>query len=64
MTPAEQWAANQRFLDRGIANGDAFFLATPIDAMRAGDSAYAREINYLLDHGFTFNSAGTFLVPG
>jgi hypothetical protein len=63
MSPAEQWAANQKFLDRGIANGDTFLLATPIDVMRT-NSWYAQEINYLFSKGYTFNSTGTALIPG
>jgi hypothetical protein len=50
MNPAEQWAANQRFLDRGIAEGAVFRLATPIEDMR-DPSIYAKEINYMLNHG-------------
>jgi RHS repeat-associated protein len=63
MTPAEQWAANQKFLDRGIANGDTFLLATPIDDMRTV-SWYADELNYLMSKGYTFNAAGTAMIPG
>jgi hypothetical protein len=62
MNPAEQWAANQRFLDRGIAEGAAFRLATPIEEMEK-KSVYAEEINYLLNHGYTFNSSGIALIP-
>jgi RHS repeat-associated protein len=62
MTPEEQWTANQTFLDRGIANGDTFNLATPIDEMNI-PSAYANEVNYLLNNGYTFNEAGTALIP-
>ena len=63
MSSEEQWAANVKFLDRGIAAGDTFQLATPIDEMRI-PSAYADEVNYLLKNGYTFNSAGNTLVPG
>jgi RHS repeat-associated protein len=63
MTPEEQWSANQTFLDRGIANGETFRLATPIEEMRI-PSAYANEVNYLLKNGYTLNSAGDALVPG
>lgn len=61
-TEDQQWAANQKFLDRGIAAGDSFELATPVDTMRI-PSGYAEEIDYLLGNGYTFNDAGTELVP-
>ena len=51
MSPAEQWAANQKFLDRAIARGDRFFLATPLNQMRP-NSAYAREVDHLLKNGY------------
>ena len=47
MTKAEQWAANQKFLDRAIAKGAEFNLATPFDKVRPG-SFLEKEINYLL----------------
>ncbi|MDN3021615.1 polymorphic toxin-type HINT domain-containing protein [Streptomyces sp. S.PB5] len=63
ISAAEEIAANQKFLDRGIRNGDSFRLATPLEKMRGG-SAYEWEVQYLLDHGYTFNKAGDTLIPG
>jgi len=63
MTADEKWAANAKFLDRGIAEDANFILATSMDDMR-NISICAREINYLLDNGYTFNSAGDALMPG
>jgi RHS repeat-associated protein len=63
LTEEEQWAANEKFLDRGIAQGATFRLATPIDEMKEG-SAYAREINYLFSNGYTFNRSGDGLISG
>lgn len=63
MTPEEQWGANQKFLDRGIANGDTFRLATPIEKMRPG-TWYPKELNYLMNKGYTFNGDGTAMIPG
>lgn len=54
MTLAEQWAANQKFLDRAIARGSEFILATPIDKVRAG-SFLQREIEYLISQGYKFS---------
>lgn len=61
MTKAEQWAANQKFLDRAIAKGTEFNLATPIDKVRPG-SFLEKEINYLLSQGYKFINNGTKLV--
>jgi hypothetical protein len=61
MTPTEQWAANQRFLDRAIQRGDDFVLATPPQMARPG-SFYARELNYLESRGFTLNVDGTKML--
>lgn len=44
MTPAEQWAANQAFLDDAIARGDTFVFSN--DFAPAG-SFYEQELQYL-----------------
>jgi len=62
MTEAEQWAANQKFLDEAIARGDTFRLATPIDQVRPG-SYLEKEIQYLTGKGFQLNGDGSALVP-
>ena len=36
MSPAEQWAANQKFLDRTILRGDSIRLATPLENVLQG----------------------------
>jgi hypothetical protein len=46
LTPAQQWAANQRVLDAAISNGDRITLATSRLNVRPG-SPLAREISYL-----------------
>ncbi|MFJ8539183.1 putative T7SS-secreted protein [Streptomyces sp. NPDC093591] len=63
LTPEQQWAENVKFLDRGIAEGATFRLATPIEASKI-DSIYHDEINHLLKNGYTFNAAGDALIPG
>jgi hypothetical protein len=62
LSPDEQWAANQAFLDEGIANGSEFRLATPAEAAREG-SFYERELQYMHSEGYTVNSDGMSLVP-
>lgn len=61
MTPSEQWAANQKFLDRAIAKGSEFNLATPIDKVRPG-SFLQKEIEYLTSQGYKLSSDGTKLL--
>jgi len=57
MSPAQQWAANQKFLDRMIARGDQVILATPANAARAG-SFFARELQYLKSQGYQLADDG------
>ncbi|MFE9020124.1 putative T7SS-secreted protein [Streptomyces sp. NPDC007808] len=63
LTPEQQWAENVKFLDRGIAEGATFRLATPIEKSKV-DSIYHDELNHLLRNGYTFNAAGDSLIPG
>ncbi|MFF9580303.1 RHS repeat-associated core domain-containing protein [Streptomyces rubiginosohelvolus] len=58
----EEMAANRKFLDRGIRNGDTFKLATPYSEIRPG-SAYEWEVGYLINHGYRFNDVGNALIP-
>lgn len=48
MTPEEQWAANQAFLDAAIARGDTFVFSN--DFALAG-SFYEQELQYLEQQG-------------
>src|SRR5690606_6551431 len=57
MSPAQQWAANQKFLDRMIARGDQVILATQANAARAG-SFFARELQYLKSQGYQLADDG------
>jgi RHS repeat-associated protein len=61
MSPAEQWAANQKFLDRAIAKGAEFVLATPLSAIRKG-TFYEKEIQYLMSKGYKLSSDGYKLI--
>jgi filamentous hemagglutinin len=62
MAPAEQWAANQKFLDRAIARGDEIILASPVGEAKPG-SFFARELEYLRWKGFTLGRDGSRMVP-
>jgi hypothetical protein len=63
MTPAEQWTANQKFLDRMISRGDDVILATPLDKVRSG-SFFERELQYLQSKGFMPSADGTRMIRG
>jgi hypothetical protein len=62
MTADQQWAANQKFLDRAINRGDVFQLATPIEIVRPA-SALAKEIAYILSKNYTLSPGKSFLIP-
>ena len=57
-----QWAANQKFLDRGIAQGAEFIIASPRNQIREG-SFLSKEIGYLLNRGYGWASGGGSLIP-
>jgi RHS repeat-associated protein len=62
MSAEAQWAANVKFLDRGIREGAEFIMATHPTAIRAG-SSLAREVNYLLSHGYKWADDFSKLIP-
>lgn len=61
MTAAEQWAANTKFLDRQIANGARFRLASPISEAKVG-TAFRKEVDYLEKKGYELSKDGKYLV--
>lgn len=61
MDEGSQWKLTKKFLDTGIARGDQFILATPLDKVKPG-SWLEDEINYLLSQGYTVASDGKSLV--
>ncbi|HEY9897856.1 MAG TPA: RHS repeat-associated core domain-containing protein [Pantanalinema sp.] len=63
MSKAEQWTANQKFLDRMISRGDDILLATPLNKVKPG-SYFARELEYLSGKGYKPNADGSRLVRG
>jgi hypothetical protein len=62
MSPAEQWAANVKFLDRTIMRGDNIRLATPLSQVKPG-SFFERELKYLfIDNNYKISSDGLWIV--
>jgi hypothetical protein len=62
MSVSERWAANTKFLDRCIARGDTFVLATPIKSVVPG-SYYQKELNYLFQKGYRLSDDARYLLP-
>jgi RHS repeat-associated protein len=62
MSKAEQWAANQKFLDRAIARGDVFVLSNPVTDINSVTGALRRELDYLFSKGYKLSDDGTRLV--
>ncbi len=62
MTPAQQWSANVKFLDRAIARGDRFVLANPVDNITKVSGYFRRELEYLIEKGYKLSKDGTQLI--
>lgn len=62
MSKAEQWAANQKFLDRMIARGDDIILSNPVKNIDDVSGAFRQELDYLMDQGFRLSRDGTRMV--
>jgi len=62
MSEAEQWVANQKFLDRLIARGDKIILSNPVSNINKVTGAFRKELNYLIEKGYRINSNGTQLI--
>lgn len=64
MPSAEQWTANQKFLDRAITRGSNVHLATPANAAREG-SFFERELLYMQSQRYKVADDGmSLLAPG
>jgi len=61
MTPAQQWATNQAFLQAAIANASDIILSTNVAAAQAG-TAFYNEIQYLLGQGCTVGPNGWSII--
>ncbi|MFV0289641.1 MAG: RHS repeat domain-containing protein, partial [Mangrovibacterium sp.] len=61
MSPAEQWGANQKFLDRMMLRGDKIRLATPLSKVKPG-SFFEKELNYLFENGYHLSTDKLWLI--
>lgn len=62
MSAAEQWAANQKFLDRAIARGDNILLSNTVRNINDVTGTFRRELDYLIGNGFQLSADGTRLI--
>lgn len=62
MTSAEQWAANQKFLDRTILQGDQIILSNPVKNINEVSGAFRKELDYLIQKGFKLTDDGKRLI--
>jgi len=62
MNKAEQWEANQKFLDRMIARGDEIILSNPVKNINDVSGAFRNELDYLTGKGFRLSEDGTRMI--
>jgi RHS repeat-associated protein len=62
MNSAEQWAANQKFLDRAIARGDDIILSNPVKNINNISGSFRKELDYLGSKGFKLSEDGLRMV--
>jgi hypothetical protein len=62
MTTAEQWAANQKFLDRMILRGDKIVLSNRVTDINRVSGAFRKELDYLISKGYRLSSDGLQMI--
>lgn len=62
MTSVEQWAANQKFLDRTILQSDQIVLSNPVKNIKEVSGAFRKELEYLIQNGFRLTEDGKKLL--
>jgi RHS repeat-associated protein len=62
MGKAEQWAANQKFLDRVIKRGDKIILSNPVKNVKDASGFFRKELDYLLQNGYRLSEDGTQMM--
>jgi hypothetical protein len=61
MTPDQQWGANQKVLDRAIANGDKIKLSNPTNE-KTYKANFKKEIDYLRSKGYEVSPDGKEMI--
>jgi hypothetical protein len=62
MKPAEQWIANQKFLDRAIARGDTFVLSQVVKEINEVSGGLRQELDHLIKQGYHLSEDGQRMV--
>ena len=62
MSAAEQWAANQKFLDRMILRGDKIVLSNRVTDINEVSGAFRKELDYLIDKGYRLSDDGLQMI--
>lgn len=62
MSKAEQWAANQKFLDRMIKRGDEIILSSPVKSVNEVTGSFRKELEYLSEKGYRLSNEGTKMI--
>jgi hypothetical protein len=59
MTKAEQWAANQRFLEEVVLRGDEILLSNPLKNLNDATGTFRKELEYLMSKGYRLSKDGS-----
>jgi hypothetical protein len=62
MSEAQQWAANQKFLDRTIARGGDIMLDKPLKDISSVSGQLRKELNYLNERGYQLSQDGSRMI--
>lgn len=62
MSASDQWAANQKFLDRAISRGDEVRLSNRVGNVQDVNGAFRQELDYLIANGYRLSSDGTRMI--
>ena len=62
MSASEQWAANQKFLDRAIARGDEILQSNRVTSIGDVSGSLRKELEYLVQKGFRLSEDGTKMI--
>ncbi len=62
MSEPEQWAANVKFLDRAINQGNAIILSNKVTDISKVTGAFRKELDYLISKGYKLSSNGLQMI--
>jgi hypothetical protein len=62
MTKAEQWAANQKFLEEALLRGDEILLSNPVKNLSSVTGTFRKELEYLMSKGYRLSKDGSRMM--